>query len=340
MLSNDTIKTTIFTQMNPKISILIPVFNAEKWLKETMESTQKQTFKDWEVIAIDDFSKDNSWEILQGFAKKDERISVYQNDRKGIIPALQLALSKSNGEFITRFDADDKMPPNRLQEFYDFIQGTEKTIVTGKVEYFSEKKVSDGYQRYQNWLNERVEKQDFFEHIYRECVVASPNWLVRKSDLIEHNIFEELQYPEDYDMVFQWFSKEFSIVGLPQTTLHWREHPARTSRNSKIYDQEKFFELKLNWWKKLNGKKYKSIAVLGAGVKGKLVCQHLKNFDLSLYDLNFSNYNQPIEGIEVQNYEKLQGDCLFISIYPEKREKLIEFIESKGFVIGENAWWV
>lgn len=326
--------------MQPRISVLMPVFNAEKWLFETISSIQNQTFEAWELIAVDDFSSDNSLNTLELLAQKDPRITVLKNKEKGIIPALQLSLSVAQGEYISRFDADDLMPPNRLQLFYEEIASKRQVIVTGKVEYFSQNEVSDGYRRYEQWLNQRVEKNDFYEHIYRECVVASPNWIARKDEIITHKIFDEIQYPEDYDMVFQWFVKGFSIIGLPQTTLRWREHPQRTSRNSIVYDQERFFELKLRWWKKHNTKKYPFVAVLGAGRKGKLVCKYLKNLQLSLYDLHFSLYNQPIEGLKVQDYRDLSGDCLLISIYPKQQKEIIQFIESKGFVIGKNAWWV
>ena len=97
----------------------MPVYNAAHWLEACLESIINQTHTNFEVIAVDDFSTDNSLEILKKCSQQDDRIHYYQNSDKGIIPALQLALSKSTAELITRMDADDIMPPQKLEWLYD-----------------------------------------------------------------------------------------------------------------------------------------------------------------------------------------------------------------------------
>ena len=61
---------------------------------------------------------------------------------------------------------------------------------------------SEGYLKYEYWLNDRIDQNDHYKHIYRECVIASPNWISKKQDLIQYKIFENLNYPEDYSMTF------------------------------------------------------------------------------------------------------------------------------------------
>ena len=251
-----------------KISIILPFKNAEPWLKETIASIVEQTFTDWELICINDHSTDKGAQVIQAF--KDSRIQVVQNDRIGIIKALQLGLKTSRGMFISRMDADDLMPLNRLQQMYDRIINTpKKTIVTGKVKYFAEGKLSDGFLNYQNWVNERIDNDDHYKHIFRECVVASPNWIARKQDLIDYSLFDKLNYPEDYDLVFHWFKNGFVIESLSDVTLLWRDHPTRTSKNSETYNQEALFRLKIDWFVQTMNTT-KSLALLGAGTKGKL----------------------------------------------------------------------
>ncbi|MFT6982977.1 MAG: glycosyltransferase involved in cell wall biosynthesis [Crocinitomicaceae bacterium] len=323
-----------------KISILLPFKNAEPWLKETIASIVEQIFTDWELVCINDHSTDNGTEIIRDF--KDSRIQVIQNDGIGIIAALQLGLKSSQGEFITRMDADDLMPLNRLQIMHDrLIHTPKKTIVTGKVKYFAEGKLSDGFLNYQNWVNNRIDNQDHYKHIYRECVVASPNWMARKQDLIDYDLFDKLNYPEDYDLVFQWFENNFVIESLSDVTLLWRDHPTRTSKNSDTYNQEALFRLKINWFVRLLDKD-KSLALLGAGTKGKLSMELLQSqkVQATWYDLNYKNYKAPLFGAAIQDYNQINEDLLLISIYPKNQTDLLKFMEAKGYTIGENAWFL
>lgn len=323
------------------VTILFPFHNAAPWIEETIESIQRQTYQDWELIAVDDFSSDQSAEILQGFTREDTRIRIYSNSEKGIIPALQLGLSKANREFLTRMDADDIMPKNRLQHMVHRLKSLpNKSIVTGKVKYFSENSVSEGYLRYEAWLNERIDKEDHYDHIYRECVVASPNWLVRTEDIRNSGIFSQLNYPEDYDMTFRWMKEGFNIHCVQDITLLWREHPDRTSRNSDVYDQASFFELKLNWFCQLNNTE--SLAVLGAGTKGKIVAEFLtkKNISFNWYDINSKNYKAPILKKNIQDIELIQGEKLLVAVYPKNKKPLLDFLTEKGFEIGRNTWFL
>ena len=323
------------------ISILLPIKNAAPWIGETIESILNQCFEDWELIAVDDFSTDDSFRILEEFAEVDARIKVHANLEKGIIPALQLGLSFAAGTFLTRMDADDLMPENRLPLMVDKIKSLpEKSIVTGKVQYFSDAPISEGYLNYEAWLNERVINNDFYDYVYRECVVASPNWLARTDEIRAFEIFSELDYPEDYDMTFRWMKHGFTIHGIDEITLLWREHPGRTSRNSTIYDQASFFKLKINWFCELHD--LDSIAVLGAGAKGKLAADFLVNrgLDFDWYELEWEKYGSPIYGKTIQNYELLEGKKLLIAIYPKKKKPLLDFLSEKSFVIGKNAWFL
>lgn len=328
------------------VSILLPFHNAAPWIVETILSIQHQSFKDWELIAVNDFSTDDSFQILQRLAENDSRIQLHQNTKKGIIPALQCALSEATGQFITRMDADDLMPENRLHLMVNrMVVLPEKSIVTGKVKYFSNspdssRNVSEGYLSYEAWLNKCVENKDYYDHIYRECVVASPNWLARTEEIRASNIFSELNYPEDYDMTFRWMKNEFTIHGIDEVTLLWREHPDRTSRNSDVYDQKSFFNLKLRWFCDLH--ELNSVAVLGAGAKGKLTAKFLMNrqLDFNWYDLDWAKYGAPIYGKTILDYTALKGNKLLIAIYPKNKKPLLDYLTEKGFEIGKNAWFL
>ena len=137
------------------ISILLPVYNAIPYLQICLDSIQNQTEENWELIAIDDFSTDHSLQILMDFKEKNPtRVKVFQNQKKGIIPALQLAFQKSQGEYITRMDADDLMEKTKLETLKGILQKNGKRhLATGLVKYFSETTLGEGYQKYEQWLN-------------------------------------------------------------------------------------------------------------------------------------------------------------------------------------------
>lgn len=321
-----------------KISILIPFKNAETWLKETIESIQSQDCE-WELICIDDHSTDQGLSLIHDF--NDERIQTVSNTGSGIVDALCTGFTLVTGDLITRMDADDVMPKGRLSLMANTLSNApRKTIVTGKVRYFADGELSDGFASYESWMNERIEEKDFFKHIYRECTVASPNWMGFTEDFKEYNFFEQLNYPEDYDLLFRWYKNDFNIIGLNETTLLWRDHPSRTSKNSETYNQRALFELKLDWFNGLNPGK--SIAILGAGTKGKIAADVLltQGREVKWYDLNHTSFNTPVMGMEVNNYENINEDLLLVAIFPKERKELERFITSKGYVIGETAWYL
>lgn len=318
----------------PAISYIMPVRNAEKWIEDTLRSVCDQHMPDWELIAVLDDSSDSSERILLDWQEMDERIKVAKNPDKGIIPALQLALKISTGEYISRIDADDLMPPDRSSLMLDHVHKTELPFVlTGYVQYFSDHEISPGYQAYEAWINERTKYCDHSIHLYRECVIASPNWLCRRDDLINHSILEDLSYPEDYHMVFKWHEAGFQFIGIPELTLHWREHPERTSRNSDHYQQKAFFRLKLQHWIKNEWNEGESVAIIGKGQKARW-CEHFlerSGVPIRLYDQQTNLELDPSKESK-----------LLIAVYPELEERLsiISFLEGRNYYLGKNAWFV
>jgi len=121
----------------PLVSIVIPFKNTASFLAECLDSILIQTYKDWEVIAINDHSTDNSLNVVKTYAKKDSRFQVFSNEGTGIIPALQTAYKKTSGTFITRMDSDDIMKPNRLQVMTDLLTKYGKgNVSVGQVRNF------------------------------------------------------------------------------------------------------------------------------------------------------------------------------------------------------------
>jgi glycosyltransferase involved in cell wall biosynthesis len=257
------------------ISILTPCRNAEKYIRETALSILGQTHTNWEWILVNDHSSENELEAIADLLQ-DGRIHVLENKGTGIVDALCTAFSHAKGEYVTRMDADDVMPNFKLGEFLELLETRNSQIVTGKVSYFSESdSISPGYLAYEKWLNDRIDNQDFYSHIYRECSLASANWLMHKSDLENCGGFEGLHYPEDYDLLFRWYEAGYLIKGLDLVTHLWRDHDLRTSKISADYQQKAFFNLKIARFVDLDWDSKQQLIVNGTGQKGRLTAKVL-----------------------------------------------------------------
>ena len=101
---------------NPKISIIVPVYNVERYLRQCIDSILAQTYKDFELLLIDDGSPDNSGTICDEYAKKDPRIRVFHKPNGGVSTARNLGIDNARGEYISFIDADDYVEPNFLEE--------------------------------------------------------------------------------------------------------------------------------------------------------------------------------------------------------------------------------
>ncbi len=267
---------------DPKVSIITPFKNASDFIKETAQSLVEQTHTNWEWILVNDHSSENE-QLLIGDLLKDARVKLLYNKGSGIVDALVTAQNEATGEYLTRMDADDVMPANKLELFLQSLKQTNADIVTGKVQYFvQDGEVSNGYRKYQDWLNRQVDAQDFYKEIYRECTIASGNWMMRRDLFMQLNGFSGLNYPEDYDLLFRWYQGKLKIAGVDAVTHHWRDHQFRTSRISKHYSQKYFFQLKVKRFLEID---YggETLLVNGDGLKGKLVANVLLNERIPFY---------------------------------------------------------
>jgi len=268
----------------PDVSILMPVYNEALYLQECLNSIIAQDELNWELIAVDDFSTDNSWTILTQYASQDHRIKCLKNHQKGIIPALRLAFEISIGDMITRMDADDIMPKEKISSLKSLLHKRGQShVATGLVKYFSEKEIQGGYQSYEKWLNDLSLSETNYSEIYKECVIPSPCWMIYRSDLIKCGSFSSDIYPEDYDLCFRLRNAGIKIATVKEIMHYWRDHESRISRNGENYADNKFLDLKMYHFILNDHKKDKQLVLWGAGKKGKLIAQELNQKNIPFH---------------------------------------------------------
>lgn len=321
------------------ISILTPFKNTEEYIAECINSVINQSYSDWEMLLVNDHSTDNSYQIVKEFAQKDPRINVLQNKGEGIIPALQQAYLNASGDKITRMDSDDIMPKDKLYQLNKTLENSGKNhIAVGMVKYFRDDGISDGYLKYERWLNQLCIDENHYDDIFKECVIPSPNWLIHRHDLDRANAFNPDIYPEDYDLCFRFYEKGIKVAPCKSITHYWRDYSQRTSRNHEHYAQNYFLDLKLHYFLKLFYNPKKKLLLWGAGDKGKILAKllvgHSVNF--SWYCNNEQKVGQKIYGKTLFDIETVQLSQEYQSIIaignPEVQHTIKSELKKLGLV--------
>lgn len=118
---------------NPKVSVIVPVYNVEDYLEKCVDSIINQPFSDMEIILVDDGSPDNCGKICDNFAEKDSRVKVIHKENGGISDARNVGVEAANGEYICFIDSDDFMEPNLLDKLYGLAQKYHADIAVGGI---------------------------------------------------------------------------------------------------------------------------------------------------------------------------------------------------------------
>lgn len=187
----------------PRVSVLMPAYNAEKYIGEAIESILNQTFNDFEFIIIDDCSTDRTWEIIQQYAKKDGRILSLQNDKNLKLSAtLNRGIGLAKGKYIARMDADDWSYPDRLKKQVDFMEEhLEIGISGGTMEVCDVNLVTQGYRQYD--LTDAVIRRNIFKYSPFSHPLIILRADVFKEDVFGSRIEYNLGFVEDYELYFR-----------------------------------------------------------------------------------------------------------------------------------------
>lgn len=200
----------------PKISVIMSVYNGEKFLKEAIDSILNQTFTDFEFIIVNDGSSDNSLDILQSY--NDDRIRIINNKKNiGLTKSLNKALKKAKGEYIARQDADDISLTERFEKQMKFFENNPNVVLLGTNVYFIDKE------------GNIVVKYSVIERPTLDDFVVS-NQLVHGSAIFRKEIInkvgaynEQMFYSQDYEFWIR-IAMEYEIRNLKEILYKLRNH--------------------------------------------------------------------------------------------------------------------
>ena len=142
----------------PKISVFLPIYNKEKYLKRSIRSIQKQTLKEIEIIPVNDGSTDKSLEILKDLAKKDRRIIIINNDKNhGSLYSRAMGILKSKGEYLLCLDPDDKYQgPNNFKYLYNRAKSLNVDIITFFIWYIPDRFKSTKFSNFNSIIKQPI----------------------------------------------------------------------------------------------------------------------------------------------------------------------------------------
>lgn len=325
-----------------KVSIVMPMRNAVPYLTDCIESIINQTHQNWELVVVNDHSTDNSYQIMQHFAGQDERIRVLNANGKGIIDALQQAYAETNGDFITRMDADDLMPPNKLEWFLEAALLHPKAVITGKIKYIGDN-LREGYIKYEAWMNGLMANENHYQEIYRECVLPSPAWFTSRQIFDHIGGFSHHTYPEDYDLTLRFYTHHVPIKAVQNVVHIWRDYQERTSRNDPNYAFNAFEELKTQYFLKTDYQSNKELVLWGGGKKGKnialLLQKHGVKFSWACNNpkkIGQEIYNQVMTNIETAFEPNKPYQTIVAVAQPEEQVLITETLSGLPNV---EAFW-
>ena len=154
----------------PKISIIVPVYKVEIYLRRCLDSIVAQTFTDWECILVDDGSPDNSGKICDEYAEKDNRFRVFHQANAGVSAARNKGLDEAKGEWIGFVDSDDWMTSDYFQIDYPKSDIIQKRVIHSKKEYFFKCDTINKEKYYFFFVNRRT--NSIFDKIIRRDIIA------------------------------------------------------------------------------------------------------------------------------------------------------------------------
>lgn len=218
--------------MDKKISVVIPVYNVEKYLKECLDSVLKQTYRNLEIILVDDGSKDNSGNICDEYAKKDNRIKVIHKKNGGLSDARNAGINIAKGEYITFLDSDDYIE----EDMYEFLV---KNIEKANADI----SICQNYYVYKN-SKETTHTPNVYLEMNSVEALKYVNMLgyytVSACDkLYKRKIFENIRFPvgkinEDWYVICEVFDKANKIVYNSEPKYNYRKRKGSITDDKKI----------------------------------------------------------------------------------------------------------
>lgn len=233
---------------NPKVSIILPTYNVEKYLHQCLDSISKQTYKNIEVIIIIDGATDHSYEIAKQFCSQDSRFHAYWQENAGSGPARNHGLEKATGELIMFVDPDDWLLPKYVEKMVSLQQEKDYDLVTaGETTVFFDsheniKKLMQHKYVCQEYLGQNMVRNNYAK-LFELGVLHAPHCKVYKSNIIKQNrvSFPELRRSQDIVFNYRYYNHIKSVYVADISDYMYR-----------VLSKERTLKLKSDYYKTIS----------------------------------------------------------------------------------------
>ena len=230
-------------------SVVVPVYNGESFLEKTIQSVLDQTHTNWELILIDDGSKDGSYSLMERYGAQDARIQCLTQENRGVSYTRNRGIDLATGDYILFVDADDEIAPNTLETIYGALKETPADVVSFNAFRMDVKSKATGVftmplAEKSLYLQTEQEKR---EYIYNALASNKPfglawNFAARRELLSDIRFSEDMVLCEDLIFDIQMYQKAKAVVCLPDYLYYYRDNPAGAVNT---FNFRKFSDLKI-----------------------------------------------------------------------------------------------
>lgn len=329
-------------EMMPEISVLTSVYNCENYLESFLDSILNQTFKDIELIIVNDGSTDRSREIIEGC--KDKRIKLYNlEENKGVAKALNFGIKKCNGKYIAKADADDVYTYDRLEKQKNiFDENSDIDVVGTLIRYFPDNKDVRESLRYKSFkhyyehqANSIISSKDISRIMYMYICLIHSTMMIRE-DVLKTYLYDEKYYnfAEDYKLLYELNKKGYKMAKVNEVKSYIRvRHSSITAQTNTINSTKFIFDIKKQ---EIERFKKEEIYIWGYGSYGKTCYKLLKeDYNIMGFIDKFIEKNEKNEyGLHIYNPDvtsKLDKKAKILVASTTGRLEISKYLDDRGY---------
>jgi len=228
--------------MTPLVSIILPVYNGATYLQQTLDSIKAQTLTDWELIAINDGSKDDSEKILRDFAANEPRTRIISRENRGLIATLNEGVQAARGIWIARIDADDICLPERLEKQIAWAEKQQADLCGGSIERI-------GIDAGHSWVFP-ASTQGIYAWLLFRSAFAHPTIIIKRELALEFPYSADFLHAEDYELWTRLALAGVPMTNIPERVLRYRVHEEQVSTAKKDAQTDTRVRVTRNYWQK------------------------------------------------------------------------------------------
>jgi glycosyltransferase involved in cell wall biosynthesis len=327
--------------MAPRLSVVLPARDAGATVDAAIRSIAQQTFDDFELLAIDDGSSDDTHVTLEDWAVQDERVHVLKTGGIGLVGALMLGLDTARGEFLARMDADDVSLPERFAKSVAKLEAEPGLagVGTGVEIVRHDQPASPALVGYGRWLSSLTTPERLFADRLVESPLCHPSVMLRREVVVRAGGWREGDFPEDWDLWLRLLEAGEVLVCLPEVLHRWTDHDRRLTRTDRRYHRDRHTALRARVLsERLAGR---PLAIWGAGERGIALCRALHSLGCTVgrfVEVNPRKVGQRIHGARVVFPEDLgppSDEHIIASVGAQgARAEIRAWLDSRGFLEG------